>query len=101
MRRRENGSCIGRATVFRAVDKLVAKGLLDRIDFADGTHRYRVCGDHHHHHLTCSSCHRVVEFDFCLPADQIARIGAQTNFEIEGHALSLFGLCEQCRTHRG
>ncbi|HJT59689.1 MAG TPA: transcriptional repressor [Ktedonobacteraceae bacterium] len=35
---------MGRATVFRAVEKLVDMGLLDRIEFADGTHRYRVCG---------------------------------------------------------
>lgn len=94
---REAEPSIGRATVFRSVEKLVEMGVLDRIEFADGTHRYRVCGDHHHHHITCVQCHRIVEFDFCLPAERIAAIGKQTNFEIEGHALSLFGRCEMCR----
>ncbi|GCE22825.1 Fur family transcriptional regulator [Dictyobacter kobayashii] len=89
---------IGRATVFRSIEKLVDKGLLDRIEFADGTHHYRVCGGTHHHHLTCTQCHRVVEVDLCLPTEQLNAIGNQTHFKIEGHSLSLFGRCETCRS---
>lgn len=88
---------IGRATVFRAVEKLVEMELLDRIEFADGTHHYHVCDGVHHHHLTCTQCHRVVEIDLCLPQEQLAVISQQTNFAVEGHALTLFGRCEQCR----
>ena len=88
---------MGRATVFRAVEKLVDMGLLDRIEFADGTHRYRVCGGTHHHHLTCTHCHRVVEIDLCLPQEQLLAIAHQTKFDLEGHALTLFGRCENCR----
>ena len=88
---------LGRATVYRAVEKLVGMGLLDRIEFADGTHHYRVCGDRHHHHLTCTSCHRVEEVDICLPEDQLTAIGNQTDFAIEGHSLTLFGRCKNCR----
>ena len=88
---------LGRATVFRSVEKLVSMGLLNRVEFADGTHHYRICGDNHHHHLTCTQCHRVVDVDICLPVDQFAAIGDKTNFEIEGHSLTLFGRCENCR----
>lgn len=88
---------LGRATVYRAVEKLVGMGLLDRIEFADGTHHYRVCGDRHHHHLTCTRCHRVEEVDICLPEAQFAAIGNQTDFAIEGHSLTLFGRCKDCR----
>src|SRR5690242_4188130 len=83
---------LGRATVYRAVEKLANMGLLARIEFADGTHHYRVCGgNEHHHHLTCTQCHRVVDIDLCLPAEQLATIGNQEDFVIEGHALTLFG----------
>jgi Fur family ferric uptake transcriptional regulator len=93
---------IGRATVYRAVEKLVTRGLLARIEFADGTHHYRVCGcSEHHHHLTCTQCHRVVDIDICLPADQFATIGNQMDFVIEGHSLTLFGRCKNCRTSHG
>ncbi len=94
---REGEPRLGRATVYRSVEKLVNVGILDRIEFADGTHHYRVCGGSHHHHLTCTQCHCVVEVDVCLPVEQLTAIGQQTNFAIEGHSLTLFGRCEHCR----
>lgn len=89
---------IGRATVFRAVEVLAAHGILDRVSFADGTHRYRVCGKRHHHHLTCVQCHQIVELPVCLPASQFSDIARQTGFAIEGHALEVFGRCPDCRS---
>lgn len=94
---RQSEPHIGRATVFRSVEKLVDKGLLDRVEFADGTHHYRVCGGTHHHHLTCTQCHRVVEVDLCLPNEQLNALGDQNNFSIEGHSLSIFGRCKTCQ----
>ena len=94
---RELDPHLGRATVYRSVEKLVTLGLLDRVEFADGTHHYRVCGENHHHHLTCTQCHRVVEVDACLHVDQFKAIGYKTNFDIEGHSITLFGRCESCR----
>jgi len=88
---------IGRATVFRAVEMLVDLGLLNRIDFSDGSHTYRACGNDHHHHLTCVQCHRVVDIDVCISQEQIDQIGKQNDFLIEGHTLTLFGLCSECR----
>jgi Fe2+ or Zn2+ uptake regulation protein len=89
---------IGRATVYRSIEKLVGMKVLDRIDFADGTHYYRLCGSgSHHHHLACTKCHRVVELDFCLKENQIAAIGRQQSFSIEDHAITLFGVCKVCR----
>ena len=96
---REAEPRIGRATVYRSVEKLVNMGLLSRIEFADGTHHYCICGgNEHHHHLTCTQCHRVVDINICLPADQFATIGNQADFVIEGHSLTLFGRCKNCRT---
>ncbi|HEV8193770.1 MAG TPA: Fur family transcriptional regulator [Ktedonobacterales bacterium] len=91
---------LGRATVFRAVDLLVEQGILDRVAFADGSHRFRVCGraaDHHHHHLTCTRCRRVEEVDACLSPSVLDAIGHETGFTLEGHAVELFGLCPACR----
>ena len=92
---------LGRATVYRAVEMLFSLGLLDRIEFADGTHHYRVCGGVHHHHLTCTQCHLVVEVNICLPVDQFTSIGKQTDFAIEGHSITLFGRCPACRMRPG
>ena len=91
---------LGRATLYRSLEMLVNAGLLDRVEFADGTHHYRVCGGSHHHHLTCTQCHRVVEISVCLPDDQLSAIASQTNFDIEGHSLALFGRCPSCRVQQ-
>ena len=88
---------IGRATVFRVVERLVNVGLINRIDFADGSHTYRACGEKHHHHLTCVQCHRVVDIDICLPNELLDKIVQQTDFLITGHSLTVFGLCTECR----
>lgn len=67
---------IGRATVFRTIDKLVQRKVLDHIDFADGDRRYRFCeSEQHHYHLTCRQCHRVVEVDLCLPQAKLDALG--------------------------
>ena len=88
---------LGRATVFRAVEMLVNLELLNRIEFSDGSHTYRACGDNHHHHLTCTKCHRIVDVNVCVPEAQLADIGQSNDFEIEGHSLVLFGICGDCR----
>ena len=91
---------IGRATVFRSVQLMVREGLLDRVYLADGTHRYRVCGPNHHHHITCVSCNRVVEIDECLAPDLLSAIASSTDFAIEGHSLEVYGRCSVCRAPR-
>lgn len=90
---------VGRATVFRALDILLDNRLLERIRFADGSHRFRTCAHTpaHHHHLTCSSCRRIVEVDVCFPDDQLQAIAAGAGFVLDGHAIELFGRCADCR----
>lgn len=88
---------IGRATVYRSVEKLVHLKLLDRIDFEDGSHVYRLCGSAgHHHHLACTRCHRVVDLDFCLDKKEMEAIGRREHFHIENHAITLYGRCREC-----
>lgn len=89
---------LGRATVFRAVDTLLDQGLLDRVEFADGLRRYRVCGGAtHHHHLTCTQCHRVVEIEVCLSPETLSAVASSADFTLDGHSIELFGRCPNCR----
>jgi Fe2+ or Zn2+ uptake regulation protein len=89
---------IGRATVYRAVEVLVDHGLLDRVPVEGQMHRYRACGDTHHHHVRCSRCQRVVEIEACLPPELFDAVASATDFAIEGHSLELVGRCAPCRT---
>ncbi|GHO72492.1 hypothetical protein KSD_02630 [Ktedonobacter sp. SOSP1-85] len=87
----------GRATLYRSIEVLVNQGLLDRIVYADGTHRYHVCHDTTHYHPTCVQCRRFVEVDLDVSMEQFASACHQTDFSLEGLALTLFGRCAQCR----
>lgn len=88
---------MGRATVYRSIEMLVHAGLINRIEFDDGIHHYRLCGGTHHHHLICTQCRQIVEIDLCLPEQQLLALSQQTGFTIENHVLTVFGLCPQCQ----
>lgn len=92
---------LGRATLFRSVDVLADLGVLDRIELGDGTRRYRVCDRGHHHHLICTRCHRIQEVDVCLPERELAEAAAEAGFDVERHALELYGQCAECRRRDG
>jgi len=91
---------IGRATVFRSVEQLVEKGVLDRVELSDGSRKYRVCGGSHHHHLVCTSCDRIVDFKECLPESTLRRIGLQYDFVVKSHELTVYGTCRECTGDR-
>ncbi len=87
---------IGRATVFRSIEQLVESRVLDRVELSDGSHRYRVCGGSHHHHLICTMCNRVVDFRECLSAHTFDEIGRRHGFTVNDHKLTVYGTCERC-----
>jgi len=89
---------IGRATVFRALDALESDGLVDRIELADGSRRYRVCGgNEHHHHIVCVACGRVADVRSCLSPQFAGQIASETGFTLERHSIELFGRCDGCQ----
>jgi Fe2+ or Zn2+ uptake regulation protein len=90
---------VGRATVFRTLDVLVSLRLLDRLHAADGCHSYVLAHSRsrHYHHLICNSCGTVVPFESCNIESLYPTVSAQTDFQISGHMLELFGLCGACR----
>lgn len=92
-------SGVGRATVFRTLDVLVQHGLLDRLHRPDGCHSYVRCdeSDRHHHHLICSSCGVVVQFEDCTVEPLLRELSQRTNFQISGHWLEVFGQCSVCQ----
>ena len=87
---------IGRMTVYRTLDLLCDMGLLRPVYQGTGAAHYILLEDGHHHHLVCSRCSRVVEFDECALGDLPARIAGRFGFCVEGHLLELYGVCGDC-----
>jgi Fur family ferric uptake transcriptional regulator len=89
---------IGLATVYRTLGVLAAEGIVDVLVHDPGVLCYRLCGDSHHHHLVCTSCHAVAELSDCSLDEWLERTSAEHGFTPTGHRLEVTGLCAACRS---
>lgn len=89
---------IGRATVYRALQRMVNAGVAHKMDFGDGRARYDASpGRPRHFHLVCTNCRSSSEFlspDIEVRLEQIA---AARGFAHAHGAVQVHGLCERCR----
>jgi Fur family ferric uptake transcriptional regulator len=87
------------ATVYRVLPLLVEAGLIQQslLSIGHGQRYERAFGRGHHDHIICTSCGKVVEFEFeafeVLQRDVSERLG----FRLTGHVHELFGLCPSCQ----
>ncbi|NTU71274.1 MAG: transcriptional repressor [Coriobacteriia bacterium] len=91
----------GVATVYRAVNAMVASGWLERVGERGGSVLYARCeaGDHHHHHIVCDGCGRT-EIAEC-PVTIAPGAHDVGGFVVTRHDVTLYGLCPTCATDAG
>jgi Fur family ferric uptake transcriptional regulator len=97
---RAEGRQVGIASVYRVLDLLSEKGLVQRIDFGAGTARYEpvLASGEHHHHLVCEGCGKVEAFaDEELEA-ALHKVEGKTGYSVAGHDVVLRGACGDCGT---
>jgi Fur family transcriptional regulator, ferric uptake regulator len=96
LRRRK--ASVGRASVYRALDRLEELRLVQRFEAERGIASYeRIDPDgHHHHHAICRRCGRLEPFEDRGLEQAIAQVSEQVPFEIAEHDVVLRGLCERC-----
>ena len=95
-RLRESGEGIGLATVYRALAVLREKRVVDELSHRSGETCYRLCSPGHHHHLVCSSCHRVEELADCEIDEWVAKASKGLGFRPASHTLEVVGVCADC-----
>ena len=94
---REQGFSTNLSTVYRTLELLKSKGLLEMSIMAGSRARYQLLCNGHRHHIVCTGCHMAIPLDGC-PLEVIEmNIGETTKFDITGHKLELYGLCPQCK----
>jgi len=87
---------IGLATVYRTLATLAAEGVVDALQHGHGT-CFRWCAPGHHHHLTCTGCHRVVEVRDCGVGPWAHQVAEELGFSGVRHVVELSGTCADCR----
>ena len=93
------GSDIGLATIYRVLLQFVGAGLLQRQHFEGDKAVFELDEGLHHDHLVCVRCGRVEEFVDAEIERRQRQIAADRGFELQEHALSLYGVCSrpECR----
>jgi Fur family ferric uptake transcriptional regulator len=89
---------VGRATVYRSLDQLESLGLVQKIDLgaeAAGYERVDPEG-HHHHHIVCERCGRVVAFEDEGLERAIVALTRRPDFKVLSHEVTLRGECSRC-----
>lgn len=96
----DTGEDVGLATVYRVLTQFEAAGLVIRHHFENGLSVFELNEGHHHDHLLCIKCGRIVEFTDNLIEEQQRTIALQHGFKITDHCLYLYGICPDCRNKR-
>jgi Fur family ferric uptake transcriptional regulator len=91
---------IGRATVFRTLEALVAAGVARRLEQDGHVYGYVACRPEHHHHLACDQCGRVEEIGEGYITPVAERLAAERGFQIDDARLDFYGLCATCAEAR-
>ncbi|MBE6484357.1 MAG: transcriptional repressor [Actinomycetaceae bacterium] len=90
------GYGIGLATVYRTLQSLADRGVLDVLR-RDNETLYRHCAsEEHHHHLVCRQCGATVEVSGADVEAWAVRVATEAGFTNISHTLELDGICRDC-----
>ena len=82
---------VNKTTVYRALDQLEAESLVCKHNF-DGRESVYEMRDHHHDHLFCMSCGKLLTTD-CIT---VAMPKVIDGFTVDHHHLTYYGFCKNC-----
>ncbi|UCB43326.1 MAG: transcriptional repressor [Dehalococcoidales bacterium] len=98
----QNHPGIGLVTVYRTLKLLAELELICELHTGGNCPSYTAGTSHHHHHLVCSGCGKVV--DFASPrliehnvVELEGRLSRESGFRIDDHLLEFTGLCQLCQ----
>lgn len=86
---------LSRTTVYRVLETLVKLGVIHKAAHLGSAARYDA-NTHLHHHLTCLSCHKVVDVeDESIHGIELTKTQSK-GFEIQGYSVHFRGYCLEC-----
>lgn len=92
----KDDNSVNLSTVYRTLDLLDEKNLVDKFDLGDGKYNYILKRDSHKHIIQCSICDAKIEVE--CPMKQVEElIRSKTGFTMIEHALSMKWICEECK----
>ena len=95
----EGGTSADFSSIFRAVEKLVAEGVIRKVPLLDdGRARFELAAPHHDH-LHCTACDALVPVPCVIKGSACAALEDEIGVAIGEHHIIFSGLCPNCRTN--
>lgn len=89
-------SNVGIATIYRTLKLLADAKEIIAVTLPDGESRYELAHLDHHHHFKCRTCLKIFDLEHC-PIEIGKNLLLPNGFKMEGHEITLFGLCSDCQ----
>lgn len=97
---RKTNPGIGYATVYRTLKLLVEAGIAEERQFQSGQAQFELESEHHHDHLVCTQCNRIIEFENEKIEWLQEQVAKEFGFLLTNHKMILYGLCADCQKQR-
>jgi Fur family ferric uptake transcriptional regulator len=95
---KESDTEISLSTVYRILDAFITKGLAAKTSLADENKTlYELHKEEHKHHLVCLNCKKIQAVYHCPLRDYEKDVEQETEFNITGHKLEMYGYCPDCQ----
>ncbi|MCG7495771.1 ferric iron uptake transcriptional regulator [Vibrio sp. Of7-15] len=96
------GEEIGLATVYRVLNQFDDAGIVTRHHFEGGKSVFELATQHHHDHLVCLDCGKVIEFSDDIIEERQKIVAENYNVRLTNHSLYLYGHCitEDCESNK-
>lgn len=92
-----NNINIWRASLFRTLKLFLEINIIKVISYKDWITVYEYENeDHHHEHMKCSNCLKIIEFDDSEVHDSFIKLAQKHNFKLQSHSLVFEWLCSKC-----
>lgn len=87
------GEEIGLATVYRVLNQFDDAGIVIRHNFEGGKSVFELTQKHHHDHLICLDCGKVIEFSDESIEKRQSEIAQKYGLQLTNRSLYLYGHC--------
>lgn len=88
---------ISLSTVYRTLNLLKELDLVEEVHFDEDHHHYELAADTLHHHLVCTECGRIMEFQSPLVDELRAELEQECGFTLDRLQIDALGQCQECQ----
>ncbi|MCB2289499.1 transcriptional repressor [Clostridium sp. CS001] len=93
---KENHIKIDLSTVYRTLELLESKKILNKFDLGNNMYNYTISNNAHKHIIQCDLCHKKMVIDCPIPQIE-EQIKAKTGITLTESHVYLKGICRECK----